>query len=146
MVLLASTYDQSKYLRAEDVTQPKVLRIKNVTEELVSQGADQQPKLTVWFSDGSKGLPLNRTNNRTIRGAYGDDTAGWSGKSIVVFQSQAEFRGRLVPALRVRIPPPKRPSTTQEALDDFGLAPVRPASKPEPEPELVDDFDDELPL
>jgi hypothetical protein len=120
-------------LRAEDVTQAKVLRIKKVTEELVGMGADQQKKLVLSFSNGSKALVLNRTNNRTIRGAYGDDTTGWSGKSIVVFQTQADFRGRLVPALRVRIPSPKQPSTTQEALDDFG-APVRPAPKPEPEP------------
>src|SRR5262249_27964644 len=145
MVLLASTYDQSKYLRAEDVTQAKVLRIKKVTEELVGMGADQQKKLVAWFANGSKGLALNRTNNRTIRGAYGDDTAGWIGKSVVGFQTQAHFRGRLVPALGVRIPSPKQPSTPQEALNDFG-SPVRPAPKPEPEPELVDDFNDEMPL
>jgi hypothetical protein len=141
MVLLASTYDQSKYLRAEDVTQEKILRIKKVTEELVGAGADQQKKLVVWFGNGSKGLALNRTNNRTIRGAYGDDTAAWTNKLIAVFQSQADFRGRLVPALRVRIPPPK---SARETLDRF--AEVRPAPKPEPEPDLVDDFDDEIPL
>ena len=146
MVLLASTYDQSKYLRAEDVTQPKVLRIKNVTEELVGQGANQQKKLVVGFGNGSKGLPLNRTNNRTIRGAYGDDTAGWVGKSVVVFQTETEFKGKLVPALRVRIPPPKQPATTREALDNFGLPPAQPAPKPEPEPQYPADFDDELPL
>jgi hypothetical protein len=146
MVLLASTYDQSKYLRAEDVTQPKVLRIKKVTEELVGAGANQEKKLVVSFSNGSKGLPLNRTNNRTIRGAYGDDTANWSGKSIVVFQAQVEFKGKLVAGLRVRIPPPKQPATTQEALDNFGLPPVQPTPKPEPEPQYTDDFDDEMPL
>jgi hypothetical protein len=116
MVLLASTYDQSKYLRAEDVTQPKVLRIKKVTEELVGSGANQEKKLVVSFSNGPKGLPLNRTNNRTIRGAYGDDTTNWSGKSIVVFQAEVEFKGKLVAGLRVRIPPPKQPSNLVERL------------------------------
>ena len=143
MVLLASTYDQSKYLRAEDVAQEKILRIKKVTEELVGVGADQQKKLVLSFSNGSKGLVLNRTNNRTIRGAYGDDTADWSGKPIAVFQTQADFRGRSVPALRVRIPTPKQSgkASAREALDDF----ARPAAKAEVEPEL-DDFDDELPI
>jgi hypothetical protein len=42
MVLLASMYDQSRFLRAEDLPQDTVLRIKSVTEELVGQGADQQ--------------------------------------------------------------------------------------------------------
>jgi hypothetical protein len=104
MVLLASSYDQSKFFRAEDVPAEKTLRIKGVTEEMVGQGADQSQKLVVWFTNSKKGLALNRTNNRTIRGAYGDDTAGWTGKLIVVFPTQADFRGHLVGALRVRIP------------------------------------------
>jgi len=67
MVLLASSYDQSKFLRAEDVPQEKTLKIKGVSEETM---ADQSQKLVVWFTNSKKGLPLNRTNNRTIRGAY----------------------------------------------------------------------------
>ena len=35
MVLLASSFDQSKYLRAEDLTQEKLLRIKSVSVEMV---------------------------------------------------------------------------------------------------------------
>ena len=112
MVLLASVYDQSKFLRAEDLTQDKMLRIKSVTEELVGQGADQEKKLVVWFTNSPKGLALNRTNNRTIRGAYGDDVAGWTGKLIVVFPTQADFRRSMVGALRVRIPPPKQAKTS----------------------------------
>ena len=115
MVLLASTYDQSRFFRAEDLTQEKVLRIKSVTEELVGQGAEQQKKLVVWFTNSAKGLALNQTNNRTIRGAYGDDVAGWAGKLIVVFPTQADFGGKMVGALRVRIPPPKQAKTSVAA-------------------------------
>ena len=125
MVLLASTYDQSRFLRTEDLTQDKVLRIKSVTEELIGQGADQQKKLVVWFANSPKGLALNRTNNRTIRGAYGDDVAGWTGKLIVLFPTQADFRGRLVGALRVRIPPPKQAkSSVVDALNSFAAPPA----------------------
>ena len=42
MVLLASSFDQSRFFRAEDLTQDKVLRIKSVTEEVVGQGPDQE--------------------------------------------------------------------------------------------------------
>ena len=35
--------------------------------------ADGEVKLTVWFTNDKRGLVLNRTNNRTIRAAYGDD-------------------------------------------------------------------------
>jgi hypothetical protein len=53
MVLLASKYDQSRFLRAEDLTQDKVLCIKSVKEELV--GVNQQKKLVVWFTNTQKG-------------------------------------------------------------------------------------------
>ena len=154
MVLLASMYDQSRFLRAEDLTQEKVLRIKSVTEETVGQGADQEKKLVVWFTNNPKGLPLNRTNNRTIRGAYGDDVAGWIGKLIVLFRTQADFRGELVGALRVRIPPPKQAKPlVANTLDSFAAPPPQEAAKPAAvttpapatPPEADPDLDDEIP-
>jgi hypothetical protein len=140
MVLLASSYDQSKFFRAEDLTAEKILRIKSVTEELVGQGADQTQKLVVWFTNSKKGLALNRTNNRTIRGAYGDDTTGWTGKLIAVFPTKADFRGHLVGALRVRIPPKKNSNTTTGSP----TARPTPAAKLEPEQEQDLDLDDEI--
>jgi hypothetical protein len=150
MVLLASKYDQSRFFRAEDLTQDKVLRIKSVTEESIGQGPDQQKKLVVWFTNHPKGLVLNRTNNRTIRGAYGDDVAGWMGKLIVLFRTQADFRGELVGALRVRIPPPKQ---AKPLVDSFAAPPAQEAAKPAAvttpapatPPEADPDLDDEIP-
>ena len=81
MVLLASTYDQSNYFRAEDFAGDLKLRVKNVTVETIGQGADKQQKLVVWFTNDKRGLMLNRVNNRTLRSAFGDDTAGWAGRS-----------------------------------------------------------------
>jgi hypothetical protein len=141
MVLLASTYDQSKFFRAEDLKEEKLLKIKSVTEEMVGQGADQSQKLVVWFSNYSKkGLALNRTNNRTIRGAYGDDTTGWTGKLIVVFPTQADFRGRMVGALRVRIPLKDNPKVTTGPQGKTNKP--APAKEPEPDEEL--DLNDEI--
>jgi hypothetical protein len=153
MVLLASTYDQSKFLRAEDLTQAKKFKIKHCTEEMVGQGADQQKKLVVWFTNSPKGLALNRTNNRTLRGAFGDDTASWKDEVIEVFPTQADFRGRLVGALRVRISPPKQARlSTEEALDAFAAnatkpaAAAKPAPAATPEPAADPDLDDEIPF
>ena len=67
-----------------------------------------EKKLVVWFTNDERGLVLNKTNNRTIRGAFGDDTANWVGKIIVVFPMMTDLRGKMTPALRVRIPPPKQ--------------------------------------
>src|SRR5215469_14196990 len=108
MVLLASDYDQSRYFKAENVATEKKLRIKNVSEELIGMGAEKEKKLVIWFANDEHGLVLNRTNNHTIRGAFGDAVDGWTNKIIVLFPTQADFRGRMVLALRVRIPPQKQ--------------------------------------
>jgi hypothetical protein len=62
----------------------------------------------VWFTNDPRGLILNKTNNRTLRGAFGDPVAGWKNKIVVLFSTTTDNRGKMVPALRVRIPPPKQ--------------------------------------
>src|SRR6516165_12502673 len=107
MGLLASNYDQSRFLKAADLAGEKKFRIKEVTEEEVGQGGDKTKKLVVWFTNDKRGLVLNRTNNRTIRGAFGDNCDEWTGKVIAVFPTEVPMGGRMTPALRVRIPAPK---------------------------------------
>ena len=135
MVLLASSYDQSKYFKAADLEDEIRLKIKNVSEEKIGLGLEQEVKLVVWFTNDKRGLVLNRTNNRTIRTAFGDAVDGWSGKIIVLFPTTAEFRGKMGPALRVRIPPPKG--------DGYRVAPT-PEKKPQSKPpaDEDDDFDE----
>src|SRR5262245_24335353 len=154
MVLLASNYDQSKYFKAADTPQEKKLRIKSVTEEEI--GENKERKLCVWFTNDDRGLVLNKTNNRTLRGAFGDACDGWKGKIIVVFPTQDEFRGRMVPVLRVRIPPPKQAAAGngRKAVDDGLDIPQslrrnpKPAAKPDALAEMLDrddELDDEIP-
>ena len=131
-MLLASAYDQSRYFKAADVQAEKKLRIKDVTEEDIGVGQDKEKKLVVWFTNDPRGLVLNKTNNRTLRGEFGDDCAGWKGKIIVLYPTTDEFRGRMVPALRVRIPPPKEGNRQTVA------AKPKPPPPP-PDAELLDD-------
>lgn len=135
MVLLASEFDQSNYWKAADLTAEKKLKIKSVVAEDVGMGKDKERKLVVYFTNDSRGLVLNRTNNRALRGAFGDDTSGWTGKVIAIFPTTAEFRGTMKPALRVRIPIPK----------GNGQSVAKPAPTPPPD-ELADmlDRDDDL--
>jgi hypothetical protein len=145
MVLLASSYDQSRFFKAADLSAEKKLKIKSVTEEMIGMDKDKERKLVAWFTNDERGLVLNRINNRTLRGAFGDAVDGWTGKIIVVFPTKAEFRGKMGPALRVRIPPPK-----QVATSGNGAAAVSPASTiadPDLDPakSADDDLNDELP-
>ena len=134
MVLLASAYDKSRFWKAVDLTAEKKLRIRNVTEEMIGQGKDKEQKLVVWFTNDKRGLVLNRINNRTFRGAFGDAVEGWAGKIVVLFPTTAEFRGKIGPAMRVRIPPePKQPapaSAPQPASSGNGAAESSPADEP----------------
>ena len=141
MVLLASKYDQSRFLKAADLTAEKKFKIKAVTEEPLGIGKDKEIKLVVWFTNDDRGLVMNRTNIRTLRGPFGDDTANWVGKIIAIFPTMAEFRGTMKPALRVRIPTPKGNGQPVAA------PPVAPAPVQEIDPieELVDDdLNDEI--
>ena len=137
MPLLASSYDETTYFKAVDLGAGEIrLKIRAVTEEKM---ADGKMKLVVWFTNSKRGLVLNRVNNRTIRAAYGDAVDGWIGKIIVLFPTTAEFRGKVGPALRVRIPPPK---------DGYRAAP-EPVKKPPPKPPVeteTDTFDEVGPL
>ena len=131
MVLLHLLMIESRFFRAEDLENEIRLKIKNVTEEKM---ADGEVKLTVWFTNSKRGLVLNRTNNRTIRAAFGDAVDGWSGKIIVLYPTTAEFRGKMGPAMRVRIPPPKEANKAT-------ASPPKQTPKPVDE-ELDDGFDD----
>jgi hypothetical protein len=141
MVLLASAYDQSRFFKAADLTQEKKLRIKEVTEESV--GDEKKRKPVLWFTNDERGLVLNTTNRHTLMGAFGDNMEAWAGKIIVMFPTMTDLRGKMVPALRVRIPPPK------QATAGNGQAAAKPArSEPPPPPPatttLADDLDDEI--
>ena len=157
MVLLASSFDKSKYLKAADLSDEKKFRIKSVSvEEIGNEKKERKP--TLWFANDERGLPLNLTNLRTCSGAFGDNMEAWAGKIIVVFPTMVDMRGKMVPALRVRVPPPKqasgngqavpppKPAPTTQASDDFVDEVERSSVKLATKPSLTDDMDDELPF
>ena len=166
MVLLASSFDKSKYLKAADLEKEKKFRIKSATDEVVGMGDDKERKLILWFTNDDRGLLMNRTNIRVLRDAFGDTVDSWVGKIIVVYPTSVDFRGKLVPALRVRIPPVKQPAaasgngaaaaapSVKQQLDAFGLPPASPQATTamladpeladEPKKSLAEEMDDEI--
>jgi hypothetical protein len=112
MVLLASDFNKSRFLKAEDIDGEKKFRIKDVIPEKI--GDDKEEKLVVWFTNDKRGLVLNQTNLRVLRAAFGDPVKDWIGKIIVIFTMLVDNRGKMTPGLRVRIPPPKQSPATAE--------------------------------
>jgi hypothetical protein len=50
----------------------------------------------------NRALVLNATNLQTITAAFGEDQATWIGRTIEIYQGDARFAGRRVPAIRLR--------------------------------------------
>ena len=154
-MLLASDFDKSKYLRGSDLDCEKKFRIKNVTSgELIDDKGNKELKLIIWFTNDKRGLPLNKINNRTLRGAFGDDTAGWANKVVAIFPVMAS-NNKVGP--RIRILPSKQPVAaappTQPASpggNGAAAAPPPPAADPELEPypklSAAEEMDDEIPF
>ena len=139
-MVLASEYDKSNFLKADDIDGERKFRIKIVTPEEVGAGANKDKKLVVWFTNDERGLVLNKTNNRVLRAAFGDDVTGWAGKIIILFSMMVPMQGRMVPGLRVRIPPPKQAGT-------MAAKPVKPSGNGQTaaaEPKVQPVKDDEL--
>jgi hypothetical protein len=103
MSIKASAYDQGKYFKAADLPAEKKLKIKNVSEEVV--GEAREKKLVVWFANDTRGLVLNRVNNRTLRSAFGDECDNWTGRAIALYPTVDNFRGQQVGVVRVRTAP-----------------------------------------
>jgi hypothetical protein len=141
MVLLASSFDKSKFMTAADFTSEKALRIKSVTAEMVRGDKGPEQKLVLEFTNHQKRLPLNATNRRTLMGAFGDNTEMWIQKIFIIYPTMTEFGGKPTPALRIRIPPPKQAVAGNGQPTKVVQQEVLP---PEPKPPLKDDLDDEI--
>lgn len=122
-MLLASDFDRSKYLRGTDLDREKKFRIKEVTsgEFTDKQTGDKEGKLILWFTNDKRGMSLNKTNLRTMKGAYGDKTVDWVNKVIALFPIMVDVRGKMEPGLRIRILPPKPDAAVP-------VSPTQPAS------------------
>jgi hypothetical protein len=137
MTMKISTAFPSKYLKAADLQDRNVTVVMD-TVELEDVG-DNERKPVVYFQGKTKGLVLNKTNARTIAAGYGDDTAGWRGRPIMLFSAMVDFRGDTVEAIRVRMPPARPAAAVQ--------APPAPDHPPRRESENPgNDMNDEIPF
>ncbi len=119
----------SSFLKASDLGGAMVtVTIGSVTMEKVGEGEE---KPCIHFDGKDKGLVLNKTNAAVIVNSYGDESDHWTGKPIQLFSAQVSFQGRMVDAIRVRIPQQQ----TQ-------AAPSAAAQQPPPNVGMNSDFDD----
>lgn len=121
---------ESKFLKKEDVEQPKLVTIKGFSQ--ANAGRDDAPdmKWTMSFREFDKPMVMNSTNLQLAAQALGsDDTDHWIGKQIVLYNDpNVQFQGKLIGGIRIRAPKKR-------------AAPV-----PEPAAATIEDFDDDIPF
>ena len=101
-------YSGSSFIKVADVEDGPI----QMQIAIVREGKYGKPELV-----GESGdiFSINATNNRTLVGAYGDDSDGWIGKEVELFLGEIEYQGEPQPAVLIRpITPTKKPKEQAE--------------------------------
>lgn len=98
---------ESEFWRACDLDNGKtytgkIAKVK--AEELQIAGTSKKKrKPVIYFEDGGKCLPVNKTNANSIKKVLGNETSAWVGATITLYQvNDARLGGDIVDAVRVR--------------------------------------------
>ena len=101
----------SRFLKSDDIGDTDMaLTINRVELEDIGHGDNRDEKAVVYFDEIEKVLVLNKTNATTISRLYGDDTAEWRGKRIVLYATEVSYQGTQMMGIRVRMRPPGQDS------------------------------------
>ena len=98
---------------------------------------DQQRKrvaLTLAAPDGRpwpRKLVCNKTNAGILAASYGDETAGWMGRPIEVWQAPTPFQGKIVPGIKLAVPAPP-PLAASVPANQVAIPMPAPTSTPAP--------------
>ena len=95
-------YEDNAPLKAEDLRGKDVTLTIKAAEPKTYDDGDR--KLVLRFHKASRTLPLNRVNARTIADMHGGDFEQWADRKITLYATTTEFRGNMVPCIRVKPP------------------------------------------
>jgi hypothetical protein len=106
----------SAFLKASDL-QGRTAKLTVQLCEFRQLGDETKPVLK--FKGKDKEMVLNKTNSMAMAAAFGNETNGWSGKTIEVFSMPVQFNGQLVDGLRLRAVQPEAPAAAApEPMND----------------------------
>jgi hypothetical protein len=119
-----------RFLKAADLEGGELrFRIQKIAKEMV--GAKMG--YVMYFWDEERVLNINKTNNNTLIKLFGPDSKDWINQEIMLTTQHVEFKGDVVPAIRVRGVPG---GSTQPSRQPTQVA----------RPSLKDDMNDEVPF
>lgn len=92
----------------------KVVTIKRVIGgELTGPGGKKSKKPVIYVEGSEKGIPLNKTNGKTIANMYGNYVTEWVGKAITLYKSSTRNPqdGGEIDCIRIRPEVPRNLAT-----------------------------------
>jgi hypothetical protein len=98
----------SSYLKASDL-QGRAVRVTIEGCRLAHLDDESKPALS--FRGKKAELLIDKTNAGVLAAALGDETDEWVGREIELYPDRVMFSGRMVDAIRVRVP---QPAPTQQ--------------------------------
>lgn len=110
---------------------------KVIGGELTGPGGKKSKKPVIYVEGSEKGIPLNKTNGKTIANMYGNYVTEWVGKSITLYKSSTRNPqdGGEIDCIRIRPEaprmqePPPPLTTVLKAIADMSDKPSRDAAK-----------------
>lgn len=86
------------------VSIPVGVRINAKITKVEPHKFDDGFKLVV-YTDGTKGVPLNKTRGQVLINAFGQDYAKWIGAPIVIYRGETRFGGQRVASVEIEAGP-----------------------------------------
>ena len=101
MATIQDIFGTGTSLKASDL--PVGIQVPCVIESVRALQFDDGNKLELNFVNKEKVLICNKTNANRIADQHGDDYTLWVGKAICLMADKTDFRGEIVPCVRVVI-------------------------------------------
>src|SRR5262245_22716054 len=104
----------SRFLRAEDLAgKTATVTIASVEDVEFDKGL----KPVLHFRDKKKGVVVNASNYDILAAAFGNNTIGWPGRTIILRGTKVRFKGQLVDSIVVEMPAKNPAPQTADPLE-----------------------------
>ncbi len=132
---------QSKFLTRADANPPILVTIEEVYQDNVAkEGAPEELKWCIKFTEHEKPMVLNSTNGQIIAQIVkSEETDTWPGHKIVLYDDpNVSFGGKLVGGIRARAPRGQAAKAVKPASAAVMKQPEPKLAEPGPEQESDD--------
>jgi len=113
---------ESKYFRASDFSKEIICTVESVDScEFKNDDGSAAVKPVLHFQDMPQALVLNKTNFTALSLMFGEDTNDWIGAKVSLYPSRVDFKGKVMPTIKVKRTPTKANNNATPFNDDISF-------------------------